>query len=129
MKRRVTIHLDDDLYKRVRHRLIDQDMSLSELVSRYLTRYLGTSTKAAESIDTLSPVADVPIEVQSPSPEPIDIRDGKPAVEPFVAPDEASNGADKDGKYVWTLEGFREQLSWGLVPLDDYKRLGLVAPE
>ena len=128
MKRRVTVHLDVDLYKRVRHRLIDENMSLSELVTRYLGRYLGTSTKAAESVNTLSPAAAVPIEVQS-SPEPIDIRDGKPAVKPFVAPDEPFNGADKDGKYVWTLEGFRERLSWGLVPLDDYKRLRLVAPE
>lgn len=52
MKRRVTIRLEDALYKRVRHRLIDQDMTLSGLVSRYLSRYLGTNTKAVESEDT-----------------------------------------------------------------------------
>ncbi len=126
MKRRVNIHLEDALYKRVRHRLIDENVTLSGLVSRYLTRYLATSTKAAESVGTLLPVAAVPIEGQSPSPEPIDIRDNKPAVAPFVPPEEPSN----DGaKYLWTLEGFRERLSWGLVPLDDYERLGLVAPE
>ena len=53
MKRRVTIHMDGDLYKRVRHRLIDQDMTLSGLVSRYLTRYLGSDAKVAESENTL----------------------------------------------------------------------------
>jgi len=124
MKRRVNIRVDDALYKRVRHRLIDQDMTLSGLVSRYLIRYLATSTKSAEGEDTLSSGAAVPIEAQSPSPEPIDIRDGKPPVEPFVAPDEPSNS-----KYVWTLEGFRDRVSWVLVAVEDYEHLGLVAPE
>lgn len=140
---------DEQTYKTLRHKLVDDGLTVNGLMLKLIRRYIDSGKdkpvdqKPQPSYQPPSHLTETDKQTEAqvrereaqafgnpiPEPEPIDIRDGQPPVKPFVPPDEPSNSDEKGHKYVWTLEGFRERFTGNLVPPEDYEALQLVPPE
>ena len=107
--KRVVVYLpNEQIYKALKHKVVDDDSTISALVLRLIMQYLDGRDK--QLVERRAPCPPAPgaetdkqreaelweSEAQAfgnamPEPEPIDIRDGQPPVKPFVPPDEPSN--------------------------------------